>query len=100
MMGVEAARAPRAREEPGNPERRGVMSYQIITAALTPQQVQQENDHFIVGSLIFLAICVVVVLVLILNYTSGAEEREARRARAALEAEDRRRYAQEQSWVD
>jgi hypothetical protein len=42
----------------------------------------------------------VFVAVLILNYTSGAPEREALRARDALHAEDRRRYALEQSWVD
>jgi hypothetical protein len=40
------------------------------------------------------------VAVLILNYTSDAPAREAKRAREALLAEDQRRYALEQSWVD
>jgi hypothetical protein len=76
------------------------VSYQVITADLTPQQYQQDSDRFILGSLIFLAVCVVLVFVVILKYASGASEREAKRVRAALEAEDRRRYALEQSWVD
>jgi hypothetical protein len=42
----------------------------------------------------------VFVAVLILNYTSDAPVRAAKRAREALLAEDRRRYAVEQSWVD
>jgi hypothetical protein len=38
--------------------------------------------------------------VLIVGYWLGGPEREAKRAREALLAEDRRRYALEQSWVD
>lgn len=72
----------------------------MITADLTPQQFQQEGDRFILTTLIILAVCVVVGLVLFLNYSIGAANREAKRAREALLAEDRRRYALEQEWVD
>jgi hypothetical protein len=75
------------------------MNYLVITAE-TPQQVQQDNDHFIVGSLIVLAVCAVIVLLILVVVIGGAEDREAKRAREALKAADRRRYLLEQSWVD
>ncbi len=76
------------------------MSYQVITADLTPQQYQQAADHFILGSLIVLAVCVVIVLLIAVAIFGGAERRAAKRAQAALRAADHRRYFLEQSWVD
>jgi hypothetical protein len=75
------------------------MSYQVITADLTPQQYQQAADHFILGSLIVLGVCVVIVLLIAGAILGGAERRAAKRAQAALRAADHRRHVLEQHWV-
>jgi hypothetical protein len=76
------------------------MNYRVITADLTPQQYQQDADHLILGSLIVLAVCVLIALLIAVAIFGGAEGRAAKRAQAALRAADYRRYALEQHWVD